>query len=361
MKYYIIAGEASGDLHGAHLVRSLLSQDKHADIRAWGGDLMSDAGADVVRHISDLAFMGFWEVMIHLRQIAANFRYCKRDVMEWQPDVLVMIDFPGFNLKLVKWFHDRGVKIVYYISPQVWAWKEKRVKDLKLYVDRLIVILPFEKPYYADHGLEVDYVGHPLLDHIGHQAKSASDHMIGIIPGSRRQEISAMLPIMLQAAAEHPDYRYEVAMAPGMEDALYHHLIGDTTLDISLRRGATYEIMSTATAAMVTSGTATLETALHDTPMVVCYRGNWISFQIAKRLVSIKYISLVNLILDEPLVPELIQSDLVADRLLAELNPILKGPARDRQLDGFRRLREVLGGAGASDRAAAVVRSYAER
>ncbi len=359
MKYYIIAGEASGDLHGSHLVRSLHDQDPQADIRAWGGDLMREAGADVVRHISDLAFMGFWEVLTHLRQIAANFRFCKRDVMEWQPDVLVMIDFPGFNLKLVKWFHERGIKIVYYISPQVWAWKEKRVKDLKLYVDRLIVILPFEEPYYANHGLEVDYVGHPLLDHIHQEAAVGEDRMIAIIPGSRRQEIKAMLPIMLQAAEAHPDYKYELAMAPGMEDDLYRGLIGESGLDISLRRSATYEIMSRATAAMVTSGTATLETALHHTPMVVCYRGNWLSYQIAKRLVSIKYISLVNLILDAPLVPELIQSDLTAQKLISELRPLLDSKARDRQLEGFTRLREVLGGPGASARAAEVCIRFA--
>ncbi len=357
MRYYVIAGEASGDLHGSHLIRELYRQDESAEVRAWGGSLMRDAGAEVVMDIADLAFMGFWEVLTNLRQISKNFSFCRKDVLAWKPDVLVMIDFPGFNLKLVKYFHDRGIKIIYYISPQVWAWKEKRVKDIRLYVDRLLVILPFEKQFYADRNVEVDYVGHPLLDHIDDHSASKDDNLIALIPGSRMQEVRTMLPIYLEAAESYPEYKYVIAQAPTMSRETYEDIIkrSGTKLDIDILANQTYEIMSRAGAALVTSGTATLECALHETPQVVCYKGNWLSYLIAKQLVNVKYISLVNLILDKPVVKELIQGELHVKNVTDELGKILDPQNTPHFKKSHEELKEVLKDRGASARAAHII------
>ena len=362
MKYYIIAGEASGDLHGSNLVKSIFQKDPDAEIRAWGGDLMKSEGTDVVMHISQLAFMGFWEVITNLHQISKNFKFCRKDVIDWQPDVLVMIDFPGFNLKLVKWFKERNIKIVYYISPQVWAWKAKRVKDIKLYVDRLVVILPFEKEYYAERDVEVDYVGHPLLDCVADHDDHKIKGQIALIPGSRKQEIKTMLPVMLQAASAHPECTYKITQAPGMPEELYTEITSRfPALSCELVQESTYKSMAESEVALVTSGTATLETALHNTPQVVCYKGNWISYWIARSLVNVKYISLVNLILDEPLLTELIQGDLDKTRLSSELTLLLEDKEQNRQKEAYSRLKDILANKGASERTADIVIDYAQR
>jgi len=331
LKYYLIAGEASGDLHGSNLIREIKLHDKAADIRAWGGDLMESAGATLVKNYKELSFMGFAEVLMHLRTILGNMRFCKEDIAAYKPDVIVMIDFPGFNLPIAKWAKPLDYKIAWYISPQVWAWKEKRVKDIKATVDKMLCILPFEKEYYKKFNYEVEYVGHPLVEVI---TKAKSEHAaskslsnqkcntIALLPGSRKQEILKKLPVMLEVAKRMPAYQFVVAQAPGQEDSFYQPLLKDYPNVSSVKNG-TYDLLGSATAALVTSGTATLETALFGVPEVVCYKANPISYQIAKRIINIKYISLVNLIMDKPVVKELIQHDMNPDRVYEELNKLL--------------------------------------
>lgn len=357
MRYYIIAGEASGDLHGGNLIRQIHRQDEQADIRAWGGDLMQAAGATLVRHIRDLAFMGFVEVLKHLRTILNNISFCKKDILAFKPDVLVLIDYPGFNLRIAKWAKAQGIRIAYYISPQVWAWKEGRVKEIRRNVDKMLVILPFEQDFYKKWSFEVTYVGHPLVEVIAaEQAKpppvSLSEKpIIALLPGSRRQELSAKLPVMLQMVDRFPDYQFVVAGAPSLEASDYeHYLKGSSAL---LVRGSTYELLRQAHAALVTSGTATLETALFGVPEVVCYRGNPISYWLAKKLIKVKYISLVNLIMDAPVVPELIQHDLNPELLEKTLRTIAGAtPERKEMKTRYRQLWQLLGTLPASESAA---------
>lgn len=361
MRYYIIAGEASGDLHGSNLVKAIHRQDAAADIRCWGGDRMEAAGARLVKHYRDLAFMGFVEVIKHLGTIVHNLRFCKQDVLAYQPDVLVLIDYPGFNLRIAEWAHQQGIRVAYYISPQVWAWKENRVRNIRRIVDRMIVILPFEKDYYRDKWqFDVQYVGHPLTEAI-QQHTDAFPHpdttgkpVIALLPGSRQQEIAAKLPVMLSIVPDFPDYHFVVAPAPSQPASLYRDMIGD--LPVSLAADGTYPLLRVAKAALVTSGTATLETALFGVPQVVCYRGNPISFWLAKKLVKIKYISLVNLIMDAPVVTELIQDDLNTTRLRSELAKLLHdSPELLRMKEQYARLKELLGQGNPSDLAAAEV------
>lgn len=327
-KYYIIAGEASGDLHGGNLIRELRILDSHADIRCWGGDKMEAAGATLVKHYRDLAFMGFTEVLMNLRTIFRNLAFCKEDILAFQPDVLVLIDYPGFNLRIAKWARQQGIRIVYYISPQVWAWKEGRVKMMKQCIDKMLVILPFEKDYYRDRwNWDVTYVGHPLVEVIekarSESLPSFSDKpVIALLPGSRKQEISKKLPIMLSVSRHFPDYQFIVARAPGVEDSFYESLIQEYN-NVSYVTNQTYNLLRQAKAALVTSGTATLETALFGVPEVVCYKGSPISYEIAKRVIKIKYISLVNLIMDKLVVTELIQHDLTTENLKRELGKLL--------------------------------------
>ena len=364
MKYYLIAGEASGDLHGSYLVKAIVHQDAGASIRCWGGDKMEAAGAQLVKHYRDLAFMGFAEVIRHLPTIAKNISFCKKDILAFAPDVLVLIDYPGFNLRIAAWAKQQGIAIVYYISPQVWAWKENRVKQIRRDVDEMIVILPFEVDFYKKWHFPVTYVGHPLVEVVAAALndtppKTVSDRpVIALLPGSRSQEIRAKLPVMLQMVDQYPDYCFVVAQASAQPDALYQEMIGDKK--VKLVKNETYDLLRQSRAALVTSGTATLETALFGVPQVVCYRGNAMSFWLAKKLVKVKYISLVNLIMDKLVVTELIQDDLNYKNLSHELSKILTdGPDLDRMKADYKSLWHLLGDKSASASAASIVCSVA--
>jgi lipid-A-disaccharide synthase len=360
VRYYIIAGEASGDLHGANLVRAIAAIDPQAAFRGFGGDAMKSAGVDVVTHYRDTAYMGFIEVLMHLRKILNNISSCKKDIADWKPDAVILVDYPGFNLRIAPFVHALGIKVFYYISPQLWAWKSSRVKIIKQFVDRLFVILPFEEAFYKQYDYPVSFVGHPLLDAIaidkGDSNFKVAQHLgdqpvIAVLPGSRKQEISVKLPVMLEMADHYPDHMFVVACAPGMEISFYKQF--STAKNIRYIAGSTYDILRIASAALVTSGTATLETALFRVPQIVCYKGSAISYHIAKRLVKIKYISLVNLIADKPVVPELIQHDFNHATLHAHLNTLLKDNAyRNEMLAHYDELQMKLGGIGASKRAA---------
>lgn len=348
MKYYLIAGEASGDLHGSNLVKALKKLDAHAEIRAWGGDLMAAAGAEVVKHYRDLAFMGFAEVIKNLPAILANIKFCKKDITAFQPDVLVLIDYPGFNLRIAKWAKQSGYRIVYYISPQVWAWKEGRVHAIKKLVDRMLVILPFEKEFYRKWDYPVIYVGHPLVQVINEfraahpRREKDGKPVIALLPGSRKQEVAKKLPIMLEASKRFPDFRFVVAKAASLEDEFYREFL-QAFPGVDTVKDQTYLLLTEARAALVTSGTATLETALFGVPEIVCYKGSAVSYQIAKRLVKIKYISLVNLIMDRPVVTELIQDQLTPDQIEKELRLILYDEDKKKKMEqDYRELRDLL-------------------
>ena len=364
MKYYIIAGEASGDLHGSNLIKELKKFDASANIHCWGGDMMQASGATLIKHYRDLAFMGFAEVVMNLRTILNNLKFCKADIEAFQPDVLVLIDYPGFNLRIAEWAKAKGLKVVFYISPQVWAWKEGRVKKMKQCIDKMLVILPFEKDYYKDRwNWEVEYVGHPLVEVIDSFAEShqqpvsqQNKPIVALLPGSRKQEILKKLPIMLEVAGRFPNYHFVVAKAPGQEDGFYEPLL-QPYQNVSSVRNETYKLLLSSAAALVTSGTATLETALFGVPEVVCYKGSNISYQIAKRLIKIKYISLVNLIMDKPVVKELIQNELTVQNLSAELTLILKDTKKiDEIKQDYAALKHLLSmGGNASAKAAASI------
>jgi len=360
MRYYVIAGEASGDLHGGNLIRQIRRLDPAADVRAWGGDNMQQAGATLVRHIRDLAFMGFVEVLKHLRTILNNISFCKKDMLDFKPDVLVLIDYPGFNLRIAKWAKAQGIKVVYYISPQIWAWKENRVHQIKKNVDKMLVILPFEEAFYQKWNFKVTYVGHPLVEVVAAaQAKPlppaiSAKPIIALLPGSRLQELEAKLPVMLQLVPRFPDYQFVVAGAPTLNEESYAPYLRGT--DAILLKGQTYDLLRQARAALVTSGTATLETALFGVPEVVCYRGNPLSYWLAKKLIKVKYISLVNLIMDAPVVPELIQQDLNPDNLEKTLAPLLvASPQRQEMQERYKALWSSLGSLPASEKAAEAV------
>lgn len=361
MRYYIISGEASGDLHGANLIKALRRQDPQAEVRAWGGDKMEAAGAKLVRHYRDLAFMGFVEVVRHLGTILRNLEFCKRDILGFKPDVLVLIDYPGFNLRVAKWAKAQGIPVVYYISPQVWAWKEGRVKDIRANVDKMIVILPFEEDFYARHNYAVSYVGHPLLEVIAEEKKEPAiplytdKPIVALLPGSRAMEIGKKLPLMLRVAARFPDYQFVVAGAPAQPDALYERFIGKAP--VMLLRNDTYNLLKQARAALVTSGTATLETALFGVPQAVCYRGNPLSYFLAKQLVKVPYISLVNLIMGREVVRELIQGAMNERSLESELRSLLEDERRrERMAEDYAALwRKLEAGGSASEKAAAAV------
>ena len=334
MKYYIIAGEASGDLHGSNLIKELRKRDPQAEIRSWGGDLMAAAGSHVVKHYRELAFMGFAEVIKNLPTILGNIRWCKQDVAAFRPDVVVLIDYPGFNLRIAEWAKAQGLKVVYYISPQVWAWKESRVKLIRKVVDRMLVILPFEKDFYTRWDYKVEYVGHPLVQVVQdygaahpHPRLSFSKPVIALLPGSRKQEVAKKLPVMLAVSSYFPEYQFVVAQAASLDDAYFQALL-QAYPDVKSVKNQTYDLLSIAKGALVTSGTATLETALFGVPQVVCYKGSPISYHIAKRLVKIKYISLVNLIMDKPVVCELIQQELTVENARRELDAVLHDAAR---------------------------------
>lgn len=361
-RLYVIAGEASGDLHGANLIKALKRIDPALEVRAWGGDRMAGAGAQVVKHIRDLAFMGFAEVLMNLRTIARNLRACKEDIAAWRPDAVVLIDYPGFNLRIAGFAHGLGIKVIYYISPQLWAWKAGRVEQVRRSVDRMICILPFEQAWYAGRGVQVDYVGHPLLDAIEEEGTRPlvplpgddPRPVIALLPGSRRQEITRMLPVMLAAAERFPDHRAVVAAAPAVPGSLYAGLMRGS--GATLVTGRTYDLLRQARAALVTSGTATLETALLGVPEVVCYSGNAFSYAIARRIVKVPFISLVNLIMEREVVRELIQGEMTTEAVAGELDSLLHDAGRrQRMIDDLRHLRDTLGGPGASEKAARVL------
>ena len=365
MKYYIIAGEASGDLHGANLMKALYQEDPTAEIRFWGGDLMENIGGTLVKHYKELAFMGFIEVLFNLKTILNNIKIAKKDILEFQPDVLVFIDYPGFNLRIAKWAKTLNIKTHYYISPQIWAWKENRIKDIKRDVDQMYVILPFEKEFYENkHHYPVHFVGHPLIDAIHNQPQvdavffrkenQLNDQpIIAILPGSRKQEITKMLSVMLSVVNDFPNYQFVIAGAPSQEFSFYEKFI--TNNNIKFISNKTYSLLQIATAALVTSGTATLETALFKVPEVVCYKGSWASYQIGKRMMTLKYISLVNLIMDKEVVTELIQDDCNSERIKEELAKILNSDQRKELLVQYNQLEQNLGGVGASQKTAQLI------
>jgi lipid-A-disaccharide synthase len=375
MQYYIIAGEASGDLHGSNLIKELRKLDAAANIRCWGGDKMEAAGATLVKHYRDLAFMGFIEVIKNLRTIFKNIDLCKKDILDNKPDVLILIDYPGFNLRIAKWAKQQGLKIIYYISPQVWAWKENRVKGIKENVDKMLVILPFEKNFYKKWNYEVEYVGHPLVEvaesfqssvySLGLNAPTTNNQLqttniIALLPGSRQQEILKKLPIMLEVAKHFTDYQFVVAKAPGLEESFYNELLAPYK-NVTSVVNKTYELLSQSKAALVTSGTATLETALFAVPEVICYKGNAISYKIAKALVKIKYIGLVNLIMDKEVVKELIQDELTVENLKIELDQLLTNSKKQQQLQqDYAALKNLLSQGGhASANAAKSIYNFA--
>jgi lipid-A-disaccharide synthase len=367
MKYYIIAGEASGDLHGSNLIKEIKKLDGNADFRAWGGDKMQDLGLDLVKHHKDLAFMGFVEVIRNLPTILKNLKFCKEDILEYAPDALILIDYPGFNLRLVKWAKEKGLKVIFYISPQVWAWKESRVSLIKNYVDKMIVILPFEKEFYKKFDVDVDYVGHPLVKVVeDYKTDAASNNVhdkniIALLPGSRKQEIKRKLPVMLEASKHFPHYNFIVAKAPGITDEYYNRFLSPFN-NVTAVAGQTYSILIQSKAALVTSGTATLETALFEVPEVVCYKAGELSYQIAKRLIKLNFISLVNLIMNKEVVKELIQNDLTVKNLKNELEQLLTDPVRQQQIkNDYRDLKNLLSqGGNASANAAKIIYNFVQ-
>ncbi|MBO9675181.1 MAG: lipid-A-disaccharide synthase [Sphingobacteriaceae bacterium] len=365
MKYYLVAGEASGDLHGANLMKALKTEDSEAVFRYSGGDKMQAEGGELVKHYADMAFMGFTEVLLNLRTIFKNLKACKEDIIKWKPDVLILIDFPGFNLKIAEFAKARSIKVCYYISPKVWAWNQKRVLKIKRIVDHMFCILPFEVDFYKEWGMKVDYVGNPLLDEIAQftpdinfrEANQFGDNkIIALLPGSRKQEIERLLPVMLSITENYPDYIFAIAAAPTFTQSYYHQFTGDKKIKLLFNN--TYNLLHYAHAAIVASGTATLETALFKVPQVVVYKGGAISIAIARMLVKIKFISLVNLIVNRKIVTELIQEDCNPQKLSGELKIILSGEGRDEMLKHYGELLLLMGKPGASAKTAKLIMAY---
>ena len=366
MKYYLIAGEASGDLQASYLIKELANTDNEANFRCFGGDLMQEQGATIVKHYRELAFMGVEDVIMNIRTIFKNIAFCKEDIQQYNPDVLILVDYPGFNLKIAKWAKENNIKVYYYISPKIWAWNQKRVHKIKKIIDKMFVILPFEKDFYAKFNYQVDFVGHPLLDciadrkQIGFEDFCSTNQLtnkpiIALLPGSRKQEISAMLSLMLTVVERFPDYQFVIAGAPSQNASFYKQFI---TKDVAFIENRTYDLLQHATSALVVSGTATLETALFKVPQVVCYKTGWLFYNLAKMVIKIKYISLVNLIMNKESVKELIQSELNTSNLINELTKITTGDAREIMLNDYEELYQKLGGQGASKRAAKLIVDY---
>ncbi len=365
MKIYLIAGEASGDLHASNLIKEMSAIDNSINFRGWGGDLMQEQGLDLVKHYRDLAFMGFVEVLMNIRTISKNLKFCKKDILDFKPDALILIDYPGFNLRIAEFAHKNGIKVFYYISPQVWAWKKSRVKTIRRVVDKMLVILPFEKDFYKSYNYDVDFVGHPLLDVIENDDvtdkqkflkvnRLSEKPIIALLPGSRKQEISKMLDIMLRVCKYFPTYQFVIGGAPSIRKSYYKNLFSRFNIKIVFNQ--TYDLLKNSEAALVTSGTATLETALIEVPQVVCYKGNKLSYQIAQRIINVKYISLANLIMDKKIVVELIQNEFKTRKLKTELNRILNDKNyRENMLKDYKQLKEKLGGSGASENAAKII------
>lgn len=366
MRYYIIAGEASGDLHASNLVAEIKKKDKKAEFRGCGGDLMKAQGVDLLKHYRTMAYMGFVEVAVNLRKVLDNIAQCKKDIVEYQPDAIILVDYPGFNLRIADFAHEKGFKVLYYISPQVWAWKRRRVKKIKKSVDKMIVIFPFEEAFYKEYGVDVAYVGNPLLDELSKMGTTNRSiflrrnslgekrEIIALLPGSRHQEVKRMLPVMLKVVPHFPDYQFVIGGVSSLDKSLYKKIIGNS--DVFLIENQTYELLQNSSAAVVTSGTVTLETALFTVPEVVCYKATGFSYQLAKWMIKVKFISLVNLVMDKEVVKELIQSDLTEKNIVAELELLLHDGKRQCQiLEDYDELRDRLGNAGASEKAAEIV------
>ncbi len=365
MKYYIISGEASGDLHGSNLMKALFEKDKNAKIRFWGGDLMQQVGGTMIKHYRELAFMGFAEVLMNIVTIFNNISFCKEDVLRFNPDVLILIDYPGFNMRIAAFAKKEGIKVHYYISPQIWAWKENRIKKIKRDVDEMSVILPFEKDFYEKkHNFPVHFVGHPLIDAISNRKQVdendfkaahnlSTKPIIALLPGSRKQEIKKLLSVMLKMADKFTEYQFVIAGAPSQDYEFYTQFINKE--NVRFISNKTYDLLSISYAAIVTSGTATLETALFKVPEIVCYKTSWISYQIGKRLVDLKFISLVNIIMEKEVVKELIQNDFNERNLEKELHKILDDYQRAVMFMDYYELELKLGGRGASNKVAELI------
>lgn len=365
MRYYIIAGEPSGDLHGSLLMQELKNQDPQAEFRFWGGDKMQQiAGLGPVKHYRELAFMGFVEVILNLSTIFSNIKLAKTDIREYRPDIVIFIDYPGFNLRLAQFVKELGIRTVYYISPQVWAWKSSRVKNIRKYIDLMLVILPFEEEFYQKYNYPVTFVGHPLLDAIEQYNDETEEQfrnkyqldtrpIAALLAGSRKQEIGVSLPIMQSLVDKFPGYQWVIAGAPGQDPNYYNSLKHP---DVRLIGADTYGVLRHAEIALVTSGTATLETALFNVPQIVCYKGNPISYAIGKRLVrNIEFISLVNLIMGKEVVKELIQNEFNAQNIEREFTRLQNEEVKKQILSEYAQLRLKLGEAGAAKRAAKAI------
>jgi lipid-A-disaccharide synthase len=371
LKYYIISGEPSGDLHASNMMRELLVLDKTIQFRFWGGDLMEKvSGQKPTKHIKDLAFMGFVEVAKNIRTIFKNIAFCKEDILNFKPDVLILVDYPGFNLRIADWAKQQGIRVLYYISPTIWAWKENRVEIVKRACEKMFVILPFEVAVYKKHNYNADYVGHPLLDAIEQEKPSLPDRktfleknnlddrsIIAVLPGSRKQEIERMFSIMLDTVSNFKDYQFVIAGTSNLPKEAYQMAL-DKNLKVVFNQ--TYALMHNAHAGIIKSGTSTLESALFRLPQVVCYKGGTVSYSIARMVVGnrVKYISLPNLILDKPVVKELIQTDLTSKNLTDELNKILQGEARETMLKEYDGLIKLLGNSGASKKVAELMYNH---
>ena len=366
MKYYIIAGEASGDLHASNLVAEIKKKDKKAEFRGCGGDLMKAQGVDLLKHYRTMAYMGFVEVAVNLRKVLGNIAQCKKDILEYQPDAIILVDYPGFNFRIADFAHEKGFKVLYYISPQLWAWKRRRVKKVKRSVDKMLVILPFEEEFYKQYGVDVTYVGNPLLDELAkfgtanrsiflrRNSLGEKREIIALLPGSRYQEVKRVLPAMLKAASHFPDYQFVVAGVSSLDKSLYKKILGNS--DVFLIENQTYELLQNSSAAVVTSGTATLETALLTVPEVVCYKATGFSYFLAKWMIKVKFISLVNLVMDKEVVKELIQGEMTEESIVKELELLLHNSKRQRKLlEDYEELKDRLGGAGASEKAAEAI------
>jgi lipid-A-disaccharide synthase len=364
MKYFLIAGEQSGDLHGSNLVRGLKQHDSNAEVFCWGGDLLEAAGAKVLKHYKELAFMGFVAVVKNLGTISKNIKLCIQQITETQPDVVIFIDYPGFNLRIAAWAKNNGFRTFYYISPKLWAWNEGRVKKVKKYIDRMFIIFPFEVDFYKKHGIRVEYLGNPLVDEtekrivsfpsdaeIRKELQIGDKPVIALLAGSRKHEIELVLPQMKKVMKHFPEHQFVLAGVKNISDELYLKIIGAS--GIKLIKDKTYEILKIADAALVTSGTATLETAIIGIPQVVCYKGDFFSMLIAWMVIKVKYISLVNLIMGSEVIKELVQYDLTGKNLVYELKSILhNGEKREKMLSDYNSLKEIIGPSGASSRVA---------
>jgi len=352
MKFYIITGEPSGDLHASNLVEEFKKCNNELEFRAWGGERLLAQGVELAKHIKETAFMGLLDVLKNLGAIKKNLNYCKKDILKYKPDALILVDYPGFNLKIASFAKEQGIKVFYYISPKVWAWNKSRVAKLKKYVDELLVIFPFEVDFYQKYGMKVTYVGNPLLDEIGKGnfsfSYSTEKPIIALLPGSRKQEIESILPKMLTVVNTYPNHQFVIAAANTFSKQYYQSIMKEN--NVKLVFDETYGLLSNATAALVTSGTATLETALFKVPQVVCYKTNWLTYFLAKNLIKIKYLSLVNILMDKLVVKELIQKELNKNSIKEELDILLND--NKEILTDYDKLIELLNKKGASKNAA---------